>query len=114
MTFKYIKYLLFILLILASFYISITSLSSSITFGYDQARDAFEAMSIWKSHDIKIMGPTSDIPKVNHGVIWYYFLSLAYGIGNGIPENAALFNFLVQFLTVPLVFFVTWKISKKK
>lgn len=54
-------------------------------FTYDQARDALQAYSIWHDHNIKILGPETDIPGVFHGVLWYYLLAVFYAIGR-IPE----------------------------
>lgn len=77
------------------------------TFGFDMARDAYEAYSILYKHDIKIMGPGTDIVGLNHGVLWYYMLTVPYFIAHQDPQIAAIFFFLLAIITIPFV----WKLS---
>ncbi len=91
---------------------AIFHLQSQLVFGYDQARDAFEAYAIWHNHNLKILGPATDIPGVFHGVLWYYFLAVVNFLG-GSPQNGALLALLVFFLSVPLVGWVTSRLFKK-
>lgn len=97
---------------LASFFYAISLLSTQIVFGFDQARDAFEAFTIWHDHHVKIMGPSSDVPGLNHGVLWYYVLAVAYFLGKGIPENAGFIILLILYLSMPFMAFITYKMSK--
>ena len=82
----------------------------SLTFGYDQARDASIAKQLL-SGDIKIQGPPSSAPGLYHGVFYYYFLSPAYLFGSGSPVFTAyymaFFNSLVVFLVFLLAKFAT-------
>lgn len=91
--------------------IAISPLRTQLVFGYDQARDAFEAYSIWHGHHLKILGPATDIPGVSHGVLWYYFLAVIIFLGQT-PQSSALIFLLILFLSVPLVGFVTAKLFK--
>jgi hypothetical protein len=97
---------------LLSFVYALHLISSQVTFGYDQARDAYEAFSIWSGHHLKILGPSSDVPGLNHGVLWYYFLALAYGITQGSPEGAAAFMMSILYLFIPIIGVIAYKISK--
>ncbi|MBI4099917.1 hypothetical protein HY440_02820, partial [Candidatus Microgenomates bacterium] len=87
-------------------------LQSQLVFGYDQARDAFEAYAIWHNHDLKILGPSTDIPGVFHGVLWYYFLAIINFLGKS-PQGGATIALFAFFLSVPLVGWVTAKLFKK-
>lgn len=78
-------------------------------FGFDQARDAFYARSIIFDHDIKIVGPTTDIVGVNHGVLWYYVLSIPYLLVRQDPQYTVFFFFILSVLTIPLI----WKLSQR-
>lgn len=89
---------------------AIFALVKQLTFGFDQARDAYEAFAIWHSHDFKVLGPSSDLPGVHHGVLWYYLLVLPYAIGSGNPEVVAIIFFVLSFLTVPLCGYLTYKL----
>lgn len=88
---------------------AIFGLLKQLTFGFDQARDAYEAFAIWHNHDFKVLGPSSDLQGVHHGVLWYYLLVLPYAIGFGNPEVVAVIFFVLSFLTVPLCAYLTYK-----
>jgi len=60
----------------------------SLTFGYDQARDAFVVQEILHG-DLKILGPPASTPGMYHGVAYYYFLLPGYWLGRGNPVIAA-------------------------
>lgn len=95
-----------IICVFASVLLSSSLISRQTIFGFDQARDAFEARTIWYGHHIKIQGPTSDIPGVHHGVLWYYLLAVPYAI-NDSPVFASFFWAAILLLTaVPWAFLI--------
>lgn len=79
--------------------------NNSLTFGYDQARDALVAKQII-SGDIKIQGPPSSAPGLYHGVFYYYLLAPAYLVGDGSPVVTAYYLAFLNSLTVLIVFFI--------
>lgn len=85
----------------------------AITFGYDQARDAFTAQEIL-SGDIKILGPPASTPGLFHGVFYYYFLAPAYLIGNGSPMVAVYWASFFNALGVFIIFALIYLLTKKK
>jgi len=81
----------------------------SITFGYDQARDAIQSLSIWQGDIIKIIGPMTDIPGLFHGTLYWYLISPFYFFSKGSV-------FVVKFFMITLnlgVVFVFFLIAKK-
>lgn len=84
----------------------------ALTFGYDQARDAFVSQEILAG-DIKILGPPASTPGLFHGVFYYYFLAPAYLIGQGNPIGAAYWVALFNAATVFIVFYLTFLMTKK-
>lgn len=86
--------------------------SKSLTFGYDQARDAINALQIAGGH-LKIFGPPASQPGLFHGVFYYYVLSPFYLIGHGNPIVAAYGIALLNATTILLVFALTYSLSKK-
>ncbi len=108
------RYLIILYIIAFTFSIvfAIIGLSKQLTFGFDQARDAYEAYAIWNNHNFKILGPSSDIQGVHHGVLWYYLLVLPYAIGSGNPEIVAAIFFIFSFLTIPLCAYLTYKLFR--
>lgn len=85
---------------------------NSLTFGYDQARDAIISQSILKG-DIKIQGPPASTAGLYHGVFYYYLLAPAYLLGGGSPISAAYWVALLNSLTVFIVFYLGYLMTKK-
>lgn len=85
----------------------------ALTFGYDQARDAYISQQIL-SGDIKILGPPTSTPGLYHGVFYYYLLAPAYLVGRGSPIIAAYWIALFNAATVFIVFYLTYLLTKKK
>jgi hypothetical protein len=85
-----------------------------ITFGYDQARDALEAMSIFTTDHIKIIGPQTDIPGLFHGPLYWYLLAPFYYFGSGNPYIAKMLLVLTSLVCIPTLYFVSYKIWGNK
>lgn len=83
-----------------------------LTFGYDQARDAVNAIEISQGN-LKIFGPPASQPGLFHGVLWYYVLAPFYLIGKGSPIIAAYGIAFINMLTIFVVFLLTKFITKK-
>lgn len=101
--------MLYVVVFIFSVIFATFGLLKQLTFGFDQARDAYEAFAIWHNHDLKVLGPSSDLPGVHHGALWYYLLALPYAIGAGNPEVVAAIFFVISFLTIPLCAYLTYK-----
>lgn len=84
----------------------------ALTFGYDQARDAFVAQEI-VSGDMKILGPPASTPGLFHGVFYYYFLVPAYAISRS-PVVAAYWTAAFNALGAILVYFLARMMTKNK
>lgn len=85
----------------------------AITFGYDQGRDAF-IVGQMLDRDIKIQGPpVGGLPGVFHGVFYYYIVAPAYYFGQGSPIIAAFWMSFLSSLGVFVVYFFTYKFTKK-
>ncbi len=100
------------LIFLLGYFLRVMYLShNDLTFGYDQARDAINAQIILGGH-LKIQGPPASIQGLNHGVLYYYVMAIAYAFGKN-PANAAYFIALINSLTVFIVFAITYQLTKK-
>jgi len=84
----------------------------ALTFGYDQARDAFTVQEILNG-DFKILGPPASTPGLYHGVFYYYLLAPAYFVGGGSPIFAAYWIAFLNALVVILIFYLTYFLTKK-
>lgn len=102
------------LVFLLAFFLRILFLKdSAMTFGYDQARDAYVAKQIL-SGDIKVLGPPASTPGLYHGVFYYYLLAPAYLVGGGSPIVAAGWIALLNAAAVFVVFYLTYLMTKKE
>ena len=86
---------------------------NSLTFGYDQARDAYVSQQIIGG-DLKILGPPASTPGLYHGVFYYYLLAPAYLLGHGSPVVAAYWIAFLNSLTVFIVFYLGYLMTKKR
>jgi len=85
-----------------------------ITFGHDQARDAYRIRSIVKDKDFKLLGPETDIPGVHHGPLFYYLVALPYVLFKGDPRAPVILVIFINLLGVPLIYFTSLKIFKNR
>lgn len=85
---------------------------NSLTFGYDQARDAYISQQILKG-DIKIQGPPASTPGLYHGVLYYYVLAPGYLLGHGSPVVVAYWMAFLNTLTVFVAFCLGYQLTKK-
>lgn len=85
----------------------------SLSFYYDQARDAYIVQEIING-DLKILGPPSSTPGIFHGVFYYYLLAIPYFFGHGNPVLAAYFIAFLNAVTLFIIFFLTYFLTKKK
>lgn len=106
---KFVLWLVFVLaIILRWWYLP----DSSISFAYDQARDAFLAKEMLLG-DFKILGPpVSGIPGLYHGVLYYYLIAPIYYLGQGDPRLVAFFYSTFLSLGIFLVYLLAKVISK--
>lgn len=109
---KAIIFSLFSIFLLAYFLRVIFLPKLSLTFGYDQARDALVTQQILGG-DLKILGPPASTPGLYHGVFYYYLLAPAYLLGKGSPIIAAYWIALVNTLVVFIVYYLGYIFTRK-
>jgi len=100
-------------IILFGYYLRVMFLPvGALTFGYDQARDAYVAQEI-VAGDMKILGPPASTQGLYHGVFYYYFLASAYAVSKS-PIVAAYWTAAFNVIGVVLVYFLALLMTKKK
>ena len=83
------------------------------TFGYDQARDALVARRMFIDDPIKIQGPTTDIPGLFHGALYWYLIAPFYFFAKGDPLGPKVFLTVLNLLNVFFIFFFSKKLFGK-
>lgn len=105
--------LIIVVLVLLAFMLRIIPVfSNSVSFHYDMSRDAFSSEEIWKYNDTKIQGPPTSKIGLNHGVLYYYLITIPYYIGQGDPSFTAIFLGLLNSLTIIPIFLLSKNIFK--
>lgn len=109
---KKIFILCFILAILIRVY-SVFPLNT--IFGFDQARDFFDAYTMVQTHHPRIIGPTAgNNPNLHHGIAFIYYLAVPIAIFGPNPMNAVYFNILIQSMLVFILAYLSWELFKNK
>lgn len=110
---KKITILFVFIIFVFAYFLRVMFLSkNSLTFGYDQARDAYISQQILKG-DIKIQGPPASTPGLYHGVLYYYVLVPGYLLGHGSPVVSAYWMAFINALTVFVVFYLGYLLTQK-
>ena len=76
---------------------------NDISFGYDQARDAYVSLHA-VSGDLKILGPQASVPGIYHGALIYYILGPLYKIFAGSPFAVAAVFRIINAIGIMLIF----------
>lgn len=85
------------------------------TFGWDQARDAFQAINIWQGDPVKIIGPaTAELPGLHHGSFYWYLISPLYFFSRGNIYVVRLFLILLNLLCIYVLYHFSFILFKNK
>lgn len=85
------------------------------TFGWDQARDAFQAIDIWQGDHIKIIGPsTAELPGLHHGSFYWYLISPFYYFSGGNIYVVRFFLIVLNLLCVFIIYHFAFLLFKNK
>ena len=101
--------ILFLLLVLVGLYLRFWNFENSISFGWDQARDA------WKTRDLLVGkwvldGPRTGVGHFHLGPLWFYLLWPFYYLTGWDPIGAIYLNFFVNIFNFVALFWVTRKV----
>lgn len=78
----------------------------NVYFGYDQARDSYQALEILQGN-LKLIGPPSSINQnLFHGALIYYVYAPIYFISEGNPEAASFIFRIINALGILTVFLI--------
>ncbi|OGM60979.1 hypothetical protein A2955_01790 [Candidatus Woesebacteria bacterium RIFCSPLOWO2_01_FULL_37_19] len=101
------------LIFLAALIIRFLYYPSEISFGYDQARDAYASLKA-VSGDFKIIGPPTTMPDVYHGSAFYYIFGPIYKLFGTDPEVLSMFLRIYNAFGIFLVYFIALNLFKDK
>jgi hypothetical protein len=93
---------IFIIALILRFY----AFRESTYFGFDEARDAYSSIGIYKNFDLKLIGPAANFPGINHGPLYWYIVGPLYLLGQGSPFFVSAFFRILNALGVFLIFLI--------
>ncbi|QQG47608.1 MAG: hypothetical protein HY044_00765 [Candidatus Woesebacteria bacterium] len=114
---KYKKDLLIVLAIfLFGFAVRFWSIYPANTIiGFDQARDLWDVVKIFRDHDLRIIGPVAgNNPNLHHGVLYLHYLIFPLIVFHGNPAGAAIWNSIFNSLTAVVLYFFAKSLFKSK
>src|SRR3989338_3514039 len=78
----------------------------TVPYTFDQGRDFLKTQEIVIDKQPALLGPTTGISGVNHGVWWYYFLTIPFFVTNGNPMG--FYYFILLLALAQLVLFTVF------
>ncbi len=100
-------------LVIAGIVLRFLFFPNNIYFGFDQARDAYISQEILQG-ELKIVGPTTSIPGLNHGAMFYYLFAPIYFLSQGDPAGLSIFIRIYNALGVVVIFFIAKSLFKNQ
>jgi hypothetical protein len=92
---KYIGLITFVLIFLLFCYFRLKPIFlQTVPYTYDQGRDFLKVQEIVRDLNPTLIGPTTGINGLFHGVWWYYFLVIPYILFSGAPIGFSIFIFI--------------------
>lgn len=85
----------------------------ALNFMFDQARDLFVVKEIIGG-DFKIQGLSANAPRLNHGVLFLYFLVPPYLLSNGNPIVASIWLSIFSSFSIIIVYYLALNMTKDK
>lgn len=89
-----------------AFILRVLFFPQNVYFGFDQARDAFESLDIYKNFNFKIIGPSTAAENLFHGPLYWYLIGPFYWLSGGNPEIPAAFLLFLNALGVFSIFWI--------
>lgn len=87
---------------------------ANIVIGFDQVRDLFQSIIIFKDQDLKIIGPTAgNNPNLHHGIAFIYFLLPPLILFGPNPLWVVVWNSLFNAATTIVLYWINFLLFKK-
>ena len=101
--------IIFILILIIGLYLRFYHINETISFGWDQGRDAWMIRDIIQGK-LTLIGPRTGVGHMHIGPVYYYLLAPFFYFMNLDPSAANYLNIITNILNFVLIFIVTKKI----
>lgn len=106
--------MVFILIILLSFFVNSYKISDHLFFGHEQGRDAYAIREIYTLKHFPLIGTKTEIEGFFSPPWYYYLMAPLYKIAGGHPIPASLFLIAISSTTPAIIFLLARQIFKSR
>lgn len=103
-----------VLIFLLAFFVRTIKIQDYLFFGFEQGRDLQVIQKIYQLKDFVLVGPSTSIGGLFHGVWYYYLLSVPLGITSGNPLSASFVLIILGSLMPLVIYFLAWDIFRSR
>lgn len=112
---KITKEVLFVALILfVSFFVRVYRINTDLLYHRDQGLVAMDIYKIWHDKKISLIGAPTDVDGISHSPLYYWILTPFYFLGRGDIVYPAIFQILLEILSLPFLYFAIKKVFGKE
>lgn len=108
------EYLLIGLLVFIAFFLRVYKINTDLLFHRDQGLVAMDIYRIWHDKKITLIGAPSDVDGLSHAATYYWILTPFYALGKGNVVFPAVFQILLEVLSLPFLYFAVKKFFNKR
>jgi len=106
-------YFFLTLIVLGGFAIRVSGIGDNLGFYFDQGRDALVIWDLWKNGKLFLIGPTTGIPGIFRGPLYYYLIAPFYILGKGNPIWPSIFLSFTSILAVLVIYVLGFKFQNR-
>ncbi len=115
MKFRFNKESIFILAVVVfAFLLRVYGIDKDLLYHRDQGLVAMDIYKIWHDKKISLIGAPTDVDGLYHSPVYYWILTPLYWLGRGDVVYPAIFQILLEMLSLPLLYFGVKKLFDKK
>lgn len=102
------------LIFLLALLVRLMNIKDHLFFGFEQGRDLLVVRNIYQLTDYVLVGPSTSIGGLFHGVWYYYLLSIPLTLTSGNPLSASIFLIIFGSLFPVIIYFLAKDIFKSE
>ena len=102
------------IIILFAFILRVWKIDTDLLYHRDQGLVAMDIYKIWHDKKISLLGAPTDVDGLFHSPVYYWILTPLYWLGSGDIVYPAVFQILLEVLSLPFLYLVIKKLFDKK
>ncbi len=115
MKIKFTKELIIVFLIcVLAFCLRIYKINTDLLYHRDQGLVAMDIYKIWHDKKVSLLGAPTDVDGLFHSPVYYWILTPFYALGRGDIVYPAIFQILIEILSLPFLYLAVKKLFSKE